>query len=108
MPADIRCVRIKLKQGSLDAVRTWQIFLKDHKQEVIETLKEEGVSLEAAFLDQIGTDHFLIYIMVCRDFEKAKQIARESNNIVDFFHRKFKQDWWDERMMLETLIHFEA
>lgn len=106
MQPETRCIRITLKPGSLPAVREWQEFLAAHRDEVIGTLKAEGVVLEAVFLDRYGADDVLIYVMTCADFVKAQDVATRSKSAVDAFHRKFKQDWWAERLPLEPLLDF--
>lgn len=106
MPSETRCVRIMLKPGALDAVRDWQSFINAHRDDVLQTLAAEGVTLEMAFLEQNGAESSLIYIMRCADFEKAFAAAQASESFIDAFHKKFKQDWWGERRALELLIEF--
>ena len=105
-PLQIRCIRIRLKQGSMRAIKEWETFLKTHKNDVMHTLKAEGVLLESVFLEKSGADNYLIYIMACPGFEHARETAKESKNIVDEFHKKFKQDWWEDSEELEPLIFF--
>jgi Family of unknown function (DUF6176) len=101
-----KCVKVKLKQNSQQALCDWKDFLKLHKEEVLKTLKNEGVVLEAVFLDQIGTDHFLIYVMTSENFEKVKTVASNSQAVVDIFHREFKNQHWDNVEHLENLVEF--
>lgn len=72
----------------------------------METLKAEGVVLEAVFLDKYDADDILIYIMTCADFDKAHDVAARSESVIDTFHKKFKQDWWGDCQPIETLIDF--
>ena len=102
-----RCVRIKLRPDSLPAVRAWQHFLEQNRNEVLKTLEAEGVTLEAAFLDNREGGDYLIYLMACEDFDNAKAIAANSKSFVDEFHKKFKQECWGESIELEPLISFQ-
>ena len=107
MNLETRCIRIKLHPDSLQAVRDWQRFLHENGAEVLKTLEAEGVALEAAFLDHIEGDDYLIYLMSCENFDNAKAIAANSKSFVDEFHKKFKQECWGESIELEPLISFQ-
>jgi Family of unknown function (DUF6176) len=52
MNYETRCVKIKLIPDSLEKVRTWAKTINERKDEALATLRDEGVILEAAFLDQ--------------------------------------------------------
>lgn len=106
MPTETRCVRIKLKEGAQAAVREWQDFMNRHRDDVLETLRQEGVALESVFIESVGADTFLIYVMRCADFDRAHDVARKSANHVDQFHKQFKKDWWEQGERLECLIDF--
>lgn len=99
-----KCVRIKLKPDCMDLVRNWQEFILSNKEEAISTLEQEGVILEAVFLDTVGDDSYLIYVMSSNDFEKAKEVVDKSQSFVDEFHQKFKEDCWEDGKRLETLV----
>jgi hypothetical protein len=44
------CVRVRLKPGSLSRVRAWAAELTARREEVLATLRDEGVVVESAFL----------------------------------------------------------
>jgi hypothetical protein len=100
------CVKIKIKEGKLASVYEWKDYLNNHKEEVLESLKQEGVFLETVFLDKQQNDHFLIYLMKYTDLEKAKDAFSKSNLNVDKYHAQFKQEAWGDRQELELLIDF--
>ncbi len=66
----------------------------------------EGVTLEAAFLDQQADGTYLIYVMHAEDFVKATAVGKASVAAIDVYHREFKQRCWDERTTLTPLIDF--
>jgi len=101
-----RCVKIKLKEGKLANVYEWRDHLNSHKEEVLESLRQEGVFLESVFLDKQGSDNFLVYLMKFRDLEKAKTAFSESTLNIDKYHAQFKQDTWSDRQELELLVDF--
>jgi len=49
----IHCVRIKLKKDTVEETKEWFANLMHRKTEVFDLLKEENISIEAVFLDQI-------------------------------------------------------
>lgn len=101
-----KCILIKLRPNSIDRVTEWANTLNQRSGEVFETLTNEGVSLESAFLANINDDHYLVYIMRAEDFDKAKSVAKRSESTIDDYHRKFKLDTWLERTELTNLIDF--
>ena len=52
MNYETRCVKIKLKPNSVEKVREWAKTINERKEEALATLRDEGVILEAVFLDK--------------------------------------------------------
>lgn len=100
------CVKIKIKDGKLAKVYEWKDYLNNHKEDVLESLRQEGVFLESVFLDKHGNDNFLIYHMKFTNLEKAKTAFSQSNLSIDKYHAQFKQDTWADKQELELLIDF--
>jgi L-rhamnose mutarotase len=100
------CVKIKIKEGKLSNVYEWKDYLNKHKDEVLESLKQEGVHIESVFLDKQGDDDYLIYYMRFRDQEKAQIAFIKSVLNIDKYHAEFKKKVWDSRQKLELLIDF--
>lgn len=101
-----KCILIKLKPDSIDRVTEWANTLNQRSGEVFETLKNEGVCLESAFLAHINDNDYLVYVMRAEDFDKAKAVTKMSTSLIDEYHRKFKVDTWLERTELTNLIDF--
>lgn len=99
-----KCVKIKLKPGCLDRVREWAAEINRRSGEALATLKNEGVSIESAFLDSTSEGDFLIYYMRAIDFDRAKEVVSRSMHPIDAFHKQFKEDCWTERKRLELLV----
>jgi Family of unknown function (DUF6176) len=104
---EIRCVRIKLKPNSLDRVHNWADELKCRKDEVLEALMAEGVTLEAAFLEKASDGDYLIYVIKADKLSKADNVTKKSNRPIDEFHRDFKSVAFENGERLEQLICFE-
>lgn len=108
MPYETSCVKIKLKPGTVGKAREWARVINSRKDEALATLRDEGVVLECAFLDQTPEGDFLIYVMKAESFERAKAAAERSSHEIDEYHLKFKEEAWEGGKRLEILIDLEA
>jgi len=104
---DTACIRVRLKSGSLPRVREWAAELERRREEVLTTLKDEGVVVESVFLDRVAGYDVLVYYVKARDAAAAARAVRGSQHDVDAYHAAFKRDTWDERTPLELLVDFE-
>ena len=113
----IKAVRIKLKPDSLEKARQWAHEINARKNEALLSLKNESVTLEAAFLDQIQGEYYLVYLMK-GDLERSKAVAAKSQNPIDVFHQQFKKHWesidemepllWLEQSTVPELLDVEG
>jgi Family of unknown function (DUF6176) len=101
------CVKVRLRQGSLDRVRKWAVELRSRPDEVLATLRDEGVVVESVFLDSNEDGDFLVYYMKARSMEVAREAVERSVHPIDAYHQQFKDDTWETRTALELLIDFE-
>ena len=101
-----KCALIKLKPGSSARIQEWATTLNARRHEVLETLQNEGVSLESVFLANLNGEDYLVYVMRSDDFERARHIGKNSLAAIDAYHKQFKADTWLERTELENLIDF--
>lgn len=97
------CVRVRLKPGSLPRVRAWAADLNERRDEVLATLRDEGVVVESVFLD--GDE--LVYYLKARDLAQAQAVFARSQHAIDAYHREFKNETFDEERTLELLVDFE-
>ena len=102
-----QCVKVRLRRGSIERVREWADELNRRSDEVLETLREEGVAIEAAFLDRTSEGDFLIYFMKAQSLEAAQEVGRRSQHPIDDYHQRFKADVWESAEVLEPQIDFE-
>lgn len=107
MSYETRCRKIKLKPNSLEKVREWQRTINERKDEALATLRDEGIILEMAFLDQADEGDYLIYIVKAENFEKAKAVVEKSLHEIDKFHQNFKDETWEDGKRLEQLIDLD-
>ena len=107
MNYETRCVKIKLKPDSLEKAREWAKTINERKPEALATLRDEGVILEAVFLDQTSDGDFLIYVMKAENFERAREAVRKSVHAIDEYHQNFKRETWEGGDKLEPLIDLD-
>ena len=101
------CTRVKLKTGSIARVREWAAELNSRRTEAFETLRDEGVYIESAFLEQNIEGDFIVYYMRMESMEKAKAAVNKSPHPIDAYHKQFKIDCWESTSQLELLIDFD-
>jgi hypothetical protein len=105
---DTVCLKIPLKPGSLERVREWATELRAKRDEVLATLRAEGVLVESVLLDSNDEGDFLIYYMKAKSMQAAREAVRRSVHPIDTYHQQFKTDTWDARTALELLVDFES
>jgi tRNA(adenine34) deaminase len=98
------CVRIALKENSIDSVREWFQTLMDRREETLESLRNEGVIVESAFLDRQPDGDFLIYYMRTKNIEKAMAVFQNSNLAIDAYHKDCKRKYCGTSIRLEQLL----
>lgn len=99
---DVGAVLIKLKPNVLDHVDSWKNELNERKQEAIETLRAENVSIESWFHVSLQGQDYLIAYMRAEDIARAQEIGRNSQFPIDQVHKAFKQNW--EKVIPATLV----
>ena len=104
--SEVVCHRIKLRQGSLPRVREWARTIRERRAEALATLRDEGVTLESAFLEQTTDGDYLIYYM--RAPKLALGAAATSSHPIDEYHQRFKRETWEEGSELELLVDLEC
>jgi uncharacterized protein DUF6176 len=101
------CTKVRLKPGSLDRVREWATELRTRSDEVLATLRDEGVVIESVFLDSDERGDFLVYYVRAQSLDEAHAVVQRSRHPIDSYHQQFKVDTWQSRTPLELLVDFE-
>lgn len=104
---ETKCVKVKLKPGSLQRVRAWADELKNRREEALETMRDEGVVVESAFLDSTSEGDFLMYYMKAESFEQAAAVVKQSMHAIDAYHQAFKQETTESDTQLELLMDLD-
>ncbi len=78
---------IKLKKGYKDDLQEWKTTLEVRQDEVIETLRREGVELECWFYIEVKGDPYLLWFIRVESMKKAQEIFADSELEIDIFHK---------------------
>jgi hypothetical protein len=84
-------------------VREWAAELNARRDEVLATLRDEGVRIESVFLE----GETLVYFLKADSIERAREVYAQSQHAIDAYHRQFKDKTFAEETQLELLIDFE-
>jgi hypothetical protein len=101
------CVEVRLKPASVARARAWAEELSRRAEEVLATLRDEGVAVESVFLDERSDGDFLIYYMKAGSLDQAAAVVQRSTHDIDVYHQQFKDETWESRRSLELLVDFE-
>lgn len=104
---EIRCIKFKLNSNK-DKALEWAQYLQLKKEEVLQTLIEEGISLEASFLYREIDDSYSIFLIIkSSDVDKALKIYAQSTREIDIFNKQFFVENTEKPEMLKNLFMFE-
>lgn len=101
---EVACYRIRLKPGSVPAIREWASRLQSEIVEVRKLLKAEGMMLESAFLEQSPQGDFLIYYVRSPDLKNARKISQASLHPIDIYHREVMKQITENAVELECVL----
>ena len=73
---EIKCVIVELKPDSLNRVREWARYILENKSEALQSLENEGVTVESYFLFTLEKKDLLVVYMRGESFEKASGIVK--------------------------------
>lgn len=100
-----KLIKFKFKSDAKQVWLDWSEELKRKKNEVIETLKNEGVVSESCFISEDGESVY--YFMESEDFEKARNAVTDNPHPIDGDHKKARESSLEFVAKLECLFHFD-
>ncbi len=105
---ELVCYRIKLKPDSIEKVKSWGAKLNSEHEEVAKLLKNEGIVIESAFLEQSSEGNFLIYYVRAHDLKKAQEISAASLHPIDQFHKQVMREITESAVVLEKVLDISS
>ncbi len=103
---DVVLVKFKIKPGKKQEWINWCAELKERKDEVVQTLRNEDVISEACFLSE--KDQFVYYFMEAQDLERAYAVGRKSAMPIDKQHRTIREATLERGEELKPLFNFRT
>ena len=105
---EVRAAVIRLKPGSQDRVEAWAEMINRRRDEALQTLIDEGVSLESWFsFSEDGRDYLICY-MRAECFERAEAAVKQSLHEIDALHQAFKVETWASGQLTKLLVDLEV
>lgn len=105
--SDVICKRLRIRNGSINAVRDWARTISARRSEALETLRDESVHLESVFLERGSDGDYLVYYMRGADLAGSREVARQSKHPIDEYHQRFMKEHIESGVELETLVDLE-
>jgi hypothetical protein len=101
------CISTKIDPIFIDEVREWFKTLKNRLDETMETLENENVLVESAFLHKHVNEVFLIYYLKAEDIDKAYEVFDRSTSPIDIYFKECWKKYCKSRVVLEELLDLE-
>ena len=101
--AEIELRKFRFKPGKKQEWIDWSGELNRRRDEVLETLRNEGVLMEACFLSH--DDDCIYYFIVAESFDKARAAFSTSKYPIDKEHGRHKRASVEEVEKLKCLFH---
>jgi [ribosomal protein S5]-alanine N-acetyltransferase len=102
--SELKLLKLTLKPDAKSGWLRWCEELEKRTPEVVETMRSEGMLLEAAFLSKDGESVY--YVVEANNLEKARAAARNSPYPIDREHRQVFWSSFGEIEPLEALLYF--
>lgn len=101
------CIKTKLKKNLIHEVRQWFQNLRMRINETLQTMENEGVFVEAAFLDQQGDDLYLIYYLKAESISHVYEVFNKSELAIDQYYKDCWKKYCEGRIVLEELLDID-
>ena len=105
---ETRCIKIKLKPGSLERVRAWSRELESRREEALQTLRDEHVMIESVFLDRTAEGDYLIYYLKAVSDERGARAGQKSSHPLDASQQQFIEETWESQKALQLVVDLDC
>ena len=103
---EIGLAKFRFKGDKKDMWLDWTKELVKRKDEVMETLKNEGIIIEACFFSE--KEQCIYYLIECGSFAKVEEVAMSSILPIDVKHRKIKLESIELLERMDVLFYFDT
>ena len=85
--SDVVLVAQRIEPGKTERLREWLAEIQSRREEAVETLENEGVYTETAFIDSRADGDYLLTYMEAADLERAFEAYESSSHDIDREHQ---------------------
>ncbi|WP_415381363.1 DUF6176 family protein [Halosimplex sp. TS25] len=89
---DVALVKQPVKPDKVDRLKEWMAEVRDRSDEVVETLRDEGMKTESAFLERTDDGPHLVYYMEAEDIERVWDQFEDSDHDIDEEHKEVMRE----------------
>ena len=89
---DVVLTKQRIEPGKTERLREWTAEIRDREDEALATLENEGMHLEAAFVEHTDEGDFLVYFMKADDVAAVSSAFEESDHEIDHEHAEVLGD----------------
>ena len=107
---DVVLSKQKLADGKTERLREWADEVRNRSDEAVETLRDEGMHSETAFVEHTDDGDFLVYYMKADDIDAVYEAAEDSSHDIDEDHERVLMDVLEDGEEVgdyEFLYHLE-
>ena len=106
---EVALTKQRIEDGKEDRLREWVEEMQNRGEEALETLDDENVYTEAAFIEHDGDDPYLVYFVEAEDIEAAFEAYEHSDHDLDERNREVMEEVLADAAPVsefEPLYHF--
>ncbi|HLW47752.1 MAG TPA: DUF6176 family protein [bacterium] len=103
--SEARLIKFQFKPDGARKWLNWSDELKRRREEVFETLRNEGVIAEACFLSP--AEDAVYYFVAAEDLGRAEDAWRRSHHVIDREHERAKSSALEHVAQLRCLFFFD-
>ncbi|WP_459192176.1 DUF6176 family protein [Halosimplex sp. J119] len=89
---DVVMVKQRVQEDKVDRLKEWMAEVRDRRNEAEETLRDEGMLTESAFLERTDDGPYLVYYMEAEDIDRVWDQYEDSNHDIDREHKRVMQE----------------
>lgn len=96
---------IKLKPNSEGDLQDWRDTLNGRLDEVLETLRDEGVRIESWFQVDINGQPYLLWFMQAKSIAQAQETFLASKHDIDAYHLEKMTKMAESQIAATSLVN---
>jgi hypothetical protein len=89
---DVVLSKQEIADGKTERLREWAEEVQRRSDEAVETLRDEGMHSETAFVEHTDDGDYLVYYMKADDIEAVYEAFEDSTHDIDEDHKRVLAD----------------